>query len=198
MEKITWKVQSLSRPLAVRYCKKCCKKSEYISSGLFRVNAQRKHLDIWLIYRCSNCSATWNSTVYSRINPQSLSPELLERFYTNDSSLVEQYARDIELLRKNGAEVGFQDYRITGDGFCFDHPAELHILSKYACQLKVSKIIRQKLSLSKQAFDQMLDRGQIRSNSGLDLKKCKLNYEAVVIVGSEAVQPKNTTECRSG
>ncbi|SMD15890.1 DUF1062 domain-containing protein [Sporomusa malonica] len=184
MQKITWEVQYLSPPLAVRYCKKCGKKSEYLCSGLFRVNAQRKYLDIWLIYKCSNCDTTWNSTIYSRTNPQSLSPELLEQFHTNDSNLVEQYAMDIELLRRNGAEVGLPNYRITGDEICIDNPTELHIISKYSCQLNVSTILREKLYLSQKAFAQMLSCGQIKSISGLDLKKIKLHNEVVLAIGS--------------
>ena len=187
MEEITWEVQYLSPPLAVRYCKKCSKKSEYSCSGLFRVNGQGKHLDIWLIYKCSNCYTTWNSTIYSRINPQSLSPKLLEQFYTNDRNLVEHYAMDVELLRRNGAEVGLPDYRITGDEICIDNPAKLHIISKYSCQLKVSTILREKLYLSKKVFDQMLACGQIKSISGLDLKKCKLNSEIVLTIGSGTI-----------
>lgn len=184
MQKIIWEVQYLSPPLAVRYCKKCGKKSKYLCSGLFRVNAQRKYLDIWLIYKCSNCDTTWNSAVYSRINPQSLSPELLEQFHMNDSNLIEQYAMDIELLRRNGAEVGLPDYRIIGDEICIDNPTELHIISKYSCQLKVSTILREKLYLSQKTFDQILARGQIKSISGLDLKKCRLHSKVVLTIVS--------------
>lgn len=70
MKKITWEVEYISRLPVIRYCKKCGKKTEYICSGLFRVNAQHKYLDIWLIYKCSNCDSTWNSTIYSRVNPK--------------------------------------------------------------------------------------------------------------------------------
>lgn len=184
MKKITWEVQYLSPPPAVRYCKKCAAKTEYGCSGLFRVNAQKKKLDIWLIYKCSNCDTTWNSTVYSRINSQWLSPELLHKFQTNDSHLVEQYAMDIDLLHKNGAEIGLAAYIIAGEEMGFDTPTELRIISKYSCPLKVSTILRERLSLSQKTFDQMLACGQIKSISGLDLKKCKLQSEVVLTIGS--------------
>lgn len=185
MQKITWEVQYLSPPLVVRYCKKCGKKTEYICSGLFRVNAQRKYLDIWLIYKCTICDTTWNATVYSRINPQSLRPGRLEQFHMNDSNLVEQYAMDSELLHRNGAEVGLPNYEITGDEICINNPTELHIISKYSCQLKVSKILREKLYLSQKALEQMLACGQIKSISGVDFKKCKLHGEVVLMIGSD-------------
>lgn len=185
MQKITWEVQYLSPPLVVRYCKKCGKKSEYICSGLFRVNAQRKYLDIWLIYKCTICDTTWNATVYSRINPQRLRPERLEQFHINNSNLVEQYAVDSELLHRNGAEVGLPNYRITGDEICIDNPTELHIISKYSCQLKVSRILREKLYLSQKALAQMLACGQVKTISGIDLKKCKLHGEVVLMIGND-------------
>lgn len=186
MQKVIWEVQYLSPPPAIRYCKKCGKRSEYICSGLFRVNAQRKSLDIWLIYKCVHCDTTWNSTIYSRVNPQSLSQKLLEQFHTNDSNLVEQYAMDVELLRRNGAEVGLPNYRIFGDEINVGIPTELHIISKYSCQLKVSTILREKFNLSRTAFEQMLACGQFESIAAIDLRKCKLHGEFVLTIGSDA------------
>ncbi|MED1874141.1 DUF1062 domain-containing protein [Brevibacillus borstelensis] len=54
MQIVNVDIQYLSPPPAIKYCKKCGKKTEYVCSGLFRVNAQCKYLDIWLIYKCSN------------------------------------------------------------------------------------------------------------------------------------------------
>ena len=51
------------------------------------------------------CDTTWNSTIYSRITPQSISPALLEKFHANDSKLAGEYAMDVALLRRNGARV---------------------------------------------------------------------------------------------
>lgn len=199
MQKVIWEVQYLSPPPAIRYCKKCGKKSEYICFGLFRVNAQRKSLDIWLIYKCAHCDTTWNATIYSRINPQSISQERLEQFHTNDRNLVEQYAMNAEILRRNGAEAGLPDYRIVGDEICVDTPTELHIISKYSCQLKVSTILREKLNLSLKTFEQMLTCGQFESIAGIDLRKSKLNSEIILTISSEV--PQHTKgikiECQS-
>lgn len=171
MQKVMWEVQYLSSPTVLRYCKKCGKKTEYTCSGLFRVNAQRKCLDIWLIYKCSNCDITWNLTIYSRISPKRLSPKRLEQFHANDSALVEQYAIDVELLRRNGVDVGLPDYKIAGNEICFNTPIQLYIKSKDPSQIKLSTILRNKLSLSQRTFENMLTSGQIKSTSGLDLKK---------------------------
>ncbi|MBX4264400.1 DUF1062 domain-containing protein [Clostridium estertheticum] len=182
MQKLTWDIQYLSSPPAIKYCKKCGKKTEHLCSGLFRINAQRKYLDIWLIYKCSDCDSTWNMTIYSRINPKSIAPEMLEGFYSNNGELSKKYAMDTELIRNNGAEVGFPKYKILGANINFNTPIELHIRSSYPSRLKVSSLLREKMNLSQTAFEQMIISGSIRVTSGLDLKKCRLQADAILII----------------
>lgn len=182
MEKVTWDIQYISPPPAIKYCKKCGKKTEYIYSKLFRINAQRKHLDIWLIYKCSDCDSTWNMTIYSRINPKSIAPEILDGFHSNNEEIAKRYAMDTELIRKNGAEVGLPKYEILGANINFNIPTELHIKSSYPFRLKISSLLREKMNLSQNAFEQMITSGSIRSTSGLDLKKCRLQADAILII----------------
>jgi hypothetical protein len=184
MKKIIWEVRYLSTIIAVRYCPKCAGKSEYFCTGLFRVNAQRKYLDIWLIYKCGNCDTTWNSTLYSRIHPRSISSKQLEKFYRNDRNLAEQYAMDGELLRKNGAAIRLPEYEVTGEEVHWDAPTELHIIGRKTYHLKVSKILRDKLSLSRTAFEQMVACRQIQSLSGNELTKCKLHDEILLLISN--------------
>lgn len=188
MEKITWDIQYISPPPAIKYCKKCGKKTEYIYSKLFRINAQRKHLDIWLIYKCSDCDSTWNMTIYSRINPKSIAPEILDGFHSNNEELAKRYAMDTELIRKNGAEVGLPKYEILGANINFNISTELHIKSSYPSRLKISSLLREKMNLSQNAFEQMITSGSIRSSSGLDLKKCRLQADAMLIIDKWTIE----------
>ncbi|MED4782039.1 DUF1062 domain-containing protein [Brevibacillus choshinensis] len=182
MQIVNWDIQYLSPPPAIKYCKKCGKKTEHVCSGLFRVNAQRKYLDIWLIYKCSDCDSTWNMTIYSRINPKSIASEILEGFHSNNGELVKKYAMDTELIQKNGAEVGLPKYKILGPAIDFTMPIELHIKSPYPSRLKVSALLREILNLSQKAFEQRITNESIRSTSGLDLKKCRVQTEVVLII----------------
>lgn len=175
MKKIVWEIEYLSLPPVIKYCKKCREKKAFICSGQFRINAQRKSLDIWLIYKCSSCDATWNASLYSRISPQSLSLELLEAFHRNDKMLVEQFAINADLLHKNGVEMGLPSYAIIGEDLSTTEAVTLEIKSKYFVHIKVSAIIREKLHLSQKDYLQLIDNGKIRSISELDLRKCKLN-----------------------
>lgn len=182
MQIVNWDIEYLSPPPAVKYCKKCGKKTEHFCSGLFRVNAQRKYLDIWLIYKCLGCDSTWNMTIYSRINPQSISPEILEGFHINSRDLAMKYAMDTELIQKNGAEVGLPKYDILGPSVDFTIPIELYIKSPFPSRVKVSALLREKLDLSQRAFEQMLNNGLIQCTNGLDLKKCKMQTKVVLII----------------
>lgn len=188
MQKVTWDIQYLSPPPAIKYCKKCSKKTEHIYSGLFRINAQRKYLDIWLIYKCSDCDSTWNMTIYSRINPKSIAPEILDGFHSNNEELAKRYAMDTELIRRNGAEVGLPKYEILGANINFNTPIELHIKSSYPSRLKISSLLREKMNLSQNAFEQMIASGSIRSTSGLDLKRYRLQADAILIIDKWTIE----------
>lgn len=171
---IIWDIQYDTPPSILRYCKKCGRKSEYICSGEFRVNAQQKSLDIWLIYKCAHCNTTWNSTIYSRISPQQIGTDLLKQFHSNNEILAMHYAMNISLLQRNGADLKMPAYQIIGKDVSLSEKAYIKIQSQYYLPLKVSSILRTKLGLSKREFDLLLSDNRIQSNTEKDLRKCKL------------------------
>lgn len=181
MDKKLWEVQYLSTPSILKYCKKCRKKMTFICSGQFRVNAQRRSLDVWLIYKCSNCDTTWNASIYSRVSPQTINPNLLDGFYKNDESLAVQYAMNSDFLRRNGVEVGVPSYSVIGDSFSVNETIELKIKSKYQFDIKVSALVREKLHLSQKEYTQLVVNGKIKSIPDCDLQKCKLKNEIILI-----------------
>ena len=185
MKKIVWEIEYLSLPPVIKYCKKCREKKAFICSGQFRVNAQRKSLDIWLIYKCSSCDTTWNATLYSRISPQSLNHELLEAFHRNDEMLIEQFAMNVDLLHKIGVEIGLPSYAIIGEDFSTTEAVTLEIKSKYFVHVKVSAIIREKLHLSQKDYLQLIDNGKIRSIPDLDLHKCRLKNGITLVFNTD-------------
>lgn len=174
MQKIIWTVQYLAPPPALRYCKHCGVQREFLCSGRFRINAQRRSLDIWLIYKCADCDTTWNATVCSRISPQSLPPGRLTRFCENDSDLALEYAMDASFLRQNGAEPGQPQYTIQSESFSLDQPICLEITTPYPSSLKVSTLLREKLHLSGREYQTLLAEGKLSTLSGQDLRKCRL------------------------
>lgn len=184
MEQIVWEVRYLEPPKVIRHCKKCRTKAEYTSSEHFRVNAQQKSLDIWLIYRCTACKTTWNLTIYSRISPNSIDCESLNKFLSNDIELAKQYAMDTDLLKRNGAKPETPQYCVLGDPIDFTKDVELRITSRHLAQIRVEKILREKLSLTRKDFDQMVSSKVIRLKNDLDIHKSKINHEIVVLVSA--------------
>lgn len=182
MQQIVWVVQYSTPPLALKYCKKCQKKTEHASSGRFRVNAQGKYLDIWLIYKCKNCRTTWNLPLYSRIKPESIDNRLLEQFYSNDGSLALQYAFSTWLLQTNGAEIVLPDYQILGPHPDSGTTVELQITSQYSLPVKVSQILREKLGLSSRELEKLITDSRIQNISLKGLKKYRLNQEITLYI----------------
>jgi hypothetical protein len=50
----------------------------------FRTNAQKKRIDVWLIYRCSTCDETWNLPIYERVAIGDLAPGEFQAIACND------------------------------------------------------------------------------------------------------------------
>lgn len=174
MQKVIWEVGIVKPPAAVRYCKKCGTRTEYDNSGFFRVNAQKKCLDIWLIYKCRNCDTTWNATLLTRTGPEQMDRDLLERFHDNDPGLVMRYAMDTELLKKNGAGLALPEYCVSGAVPDFTLAGRLTIVCDYPVPVRLSSVLRKKLELSRSQLERLLDEDFIRSEPAQDLMKCRL------------------------
>ena len=76
----------------VRGCAGCGGKSTYRCADRFRVNANGKRLDVWLIYRCERCKHTYNLPVYSRVLRDALSAEEYRALLANDPGYLASLA----------------------------------------------------------------------------------------------------------
>ena len=95
----------------IRKCSICGKKSIYINSNKFRVNANGNRIDVWLIYQCRKCKHTFNMTIYERLRKDALSLELYTGFMENDEELARVYGTDKSLFVKNKAEIDWSKGR---------------------------------------------------------------------------------------
>ncbi|RVC12935.1 DUF1062 domain-containing protein, partial [Mesorhizobium sp. M7A.F.Ca.AU.001.01.1.1] len=50
--RIHWAIAPQTAPRPLINCNRCGTVRAYCSSGKFRVNANGKRIDVWLIYRC--------------------------------------------------------------------------------------------------------------------------------------------------
>ena len=167
-------------PIVVRYCKRCNTSAEFVSSGCFRVNAQQKILDVWLVYNCSTCGTSWNLTVLSRITPRSISQDLLRGFYDNDFELSMRYASDIDLIKRCGAEPGQPEIEICGAEIEQTAQSRVHLITETPLDIRAENVLRKKLNISHRMFEKLLESGNLVCVSGHNLKKCKLRDEIVI------------------
>lgn len=180
MKEITWTAHYPGAPTAIRYCRRCGAKAAFVSSGLFRVNAQQKVLDVWLVFKCPNCDATWNLTVMSRVSRRSLPPGLLRGFHENDRELAMRYATDAGLIKRNGAEPGIPEMEILGEQADLSEPVRIRVIAEWPSESRAAAAVRGKLGLSRSEFDKLYESGRLVCTSGQDLKKCRLSGAIVL------------------
>ncbi|MFJ9736649.1 DUF1062 domain-containing protein [Streptomyces sp. NPDC101166] len=87
-------------PLVIRRCHACAS-ARFRASGKFRVNANHKLLDAWLLVLCTGCGETAKLTLLERMNIRSFRPELLTRLHANDLGLTAELLQDPVVLRRN-------------------------------------------------------------------------------------------------
>ena len=109
LKKYQWELNPINLPIIRRNCPKCNEKSSYINTERFRVNANKSNIDVWLIYQCEKCKSTWNMTIYERIKPYGINKDEYEKFLSNDKELAREYAFNLSIYSKNKAEVILED-----------------------------------------------------------------------------------------
>ncbi len=115
MQRILWSVSLKKAPALQRQCPKCGG-GAYENSGRFRVNANGRKLDVFLIYRCVCCKATWNLTVLARVAPESVPPALYRAFLANDAELALRFGCDAAFLKRNGARFTIEATDVSVEG----------------------------------------------------------------------------------
>lgn len=82
-------------------CVDCRSESATTGEGRFRVNANGKLLDVWLLVRCVSCDRTSKLTVHERAPVRSFDPAELHGYGVNDPELVAARLMDPLLARRN-------------------------------------------------------------------------------------------------
>ena len=102
---VRWTIKPLTAPRPLLPCSGCGKSETFQSSDRFRLNANGKRLDAWLLYRCATCETTWKRPVIERRNVQALDPAFLRALQSNDRALAETLAFDLTDLRRFARQI---------------------------------------------------------------------------------------------
>ncbi|WP_178378418.1 DUF1062 domain-containing protein [Nocardiopsis flavescens] len=98
---LSWAVRRTRLPLLVLPCADCARERATTGRGRFRVNANGKLLQVWLLVGCTGCDRTGRLTVHERVPVRSLPADLLAGYTANAPSLVASVLLDPATARRN-------------------------------------------------------------------------------------------------
>ena len=161
-----WTVRPLELPRLRRYCPGCGVAREFVCSGRFRTNAQKKAIDVWLKYRCALCETVWKAPVIARRPISQLDPTLREGFERDDQALVWKYAFDTDRWRSHviavEADVPLRVDRAPVECAC-DASAHacFHLAVPFPCELRLDRLLSTELRIARAQLQRWRDSGRL-------------------------------------
>ncbi|MFF4395878.1 DUF1062 domain-containing protein [Streptomyces sp. NPDC001480] len=160
-----WVVTPTCLPLVLRRCHACASE-RFLTSGKFRVNANHKLIDAWLLALCTACGDTTKLTVLERVNVRSVRPELLDRMHDNDPGLAAELLQDPVVRRRNRIALDW------GDAWCLDTGGPDHldrevldVSVRFAARIPVRpvRLIAEGCGLSRAELERLITEGKLVS-----------------------------------
>ena len=191
---ITWEVKVNNTPLLITKCSHC-DSDRFYCSDKFRMNAQKKNIDVWLIYRCVKCDNTCNLTLLSRSKPDLIDKTLFHSFSMNDKDTAWKYAFSTEMERKNNLRLDYDsvEYEVIPNTSLEDllnlsnEVIKIHIKCKFEFDLKLSSLIRRCFSLSANQVKRMFEDGIITITSNKPPQKHKVKDGDMILIQREGL-----------
>ena len=191
---ITWEVKVNNTPLLIKKCSHC-DSDRFYCSDKFRMNAQKKNIDVWLIYRCVKCDNTCNLTLLSRSKPDLIDKTLFHSFSMNDKDTAWKYAFSTEMERKNNLRLDYDsvEYEVIPNTSLEDllnlsnEVIKIHIKCEFEFDLKLSSLIRRCFSLSANQVKRMFEDGIITITSNTPPQKHKVKDGDMILIQREGL-----------
>lgn len=161
------------------------------------MNAQKRNIDVWLIYRCVECDSTYNLTILSRTKPELIKKDLFLKFSENDKNLAWEYAFSSEIGRKNKVELDYSsvEYEVLHSGISIndllnteDEIIAFKIQTRFELELKLSSIVRFCLGVSASLLNKIIEAEAVYTPEGYSLKKHKVKNGDVVLINKEKLR----------
>lgn len=196
IQEYVWEVKVKNTPLLKKKCNRC-DNSRFYCSEKFRMNAQKKSIDIWLIYKCTKCNSTYNATIITRTKPEVINKELFGKFSDNHTETAWKHAFSAETARVNGLEFDFArvEYYIESNGHslenlinCGNEIVTFKIKYPFNFNLKISTIIKETLRISTKQLIQLMDGDVISIHSKCLKKRDKAKSGQVVKIDVERLK----------
>ncbi len=167
-----WVVVPTCLPLVLRRCHACAS-GRFRASGKFRVNANHKLIDAWLLVLCTGCGETAKLTVLERMNVRSVRPELLDRLHENDPGLAAELLRDPVLRRRNHIALDWANaWRLDTGGSDHLDCEVIDVSVRFAAPIPVRpvRLIAEGCGLSRAEAERLIAEGRLVSAVRLNSK----------------------------
>jgi hypothetical protein len=160
-----WVVMPTCLPLVLRRCHTCAS-DRFRADGRFRVNANHKLLDIWLLVLCTSCGETAKLTVLERTHVRSVRPELLDRLHANDPALAAELLQDPVVRRRNRIALDWNDaWRLDTGGSDHLDREVIDVSVRFAARIPVRpvRLIAEGFGLSRAEVERLVTEGKLVS-----------------------------------
>ena len=159
-------------PLILRRCHRCASE-RFRASGKFRVNANHKLIDAWLLALCIACEETAKLTVLERTKVRSVRPDLLDRLHANDPGLIAELLQDPFVQRRNRLALDWGGaWRLDTGGSDHHDPEVIEVSVRFTARIPVRpvRLIAEGFGLPRGEVERLLRDGKIVSAVSLDGK----------------------------
>ncbi|WP_329191330.1 DUF1062 domain-containing protein [Streptomyces sp. NBC_01435] len=160
-----WVVAPTRLPLVIRRCQKCAS-DRFRASGRFRVNANHKLIDAWLLVLCTACGETDKLTVLERMNVRSVRPELLGQLHDNDTGLTAELLQDPVVRRRNRIALDWDNaWRLDTGGSDHLDREVVDVSVRFAARIPVRpvRLIAEGCGLSRAEVERLITEGKLVS-----------------------------------
>ncbi|MYW12713.1 DUF1062 domain-containing protein [Streptomyces sp. SID2563] len=158
-----WAVMPTRLPLVRRRCHACAS-GTFRAHGKFRVNANHKLLDAWLLALCTGCGDTTKVTILERAHVRSVRPELLDRMHANDPALAGELLRDGVVRRRNHIDLDWTGaWRLDtgGDDHLGREVAEVSVRFTVPVPVRPLRLVADGFGLSRGETERLLAEGKL-------------------------------------
>ncbi|WP_406221692.1 DUF1062 domain-containing protein [Streptomyces decoyicus] len=152
-------------PLVRRRCHACASE-HFRANGKFRVNANHKLLDAWLLVLCTACGDTAKLTVLERMNVRSVRPGLLDRMHDNDPALAAELLQDPVVRRRNRIALDWDNaWRLDTGGSDHLDREVIDVSVRFAARIPVRpvRLIAEGCGLSRAEVERLITEGKLVS-----------------------------------
>lgn len=181
-------------PLLIKKCSHC-DSARFYCSDKFRMNAQKKNIDVWLIYRCVKCDNTCNMTLLSRTKPDLIDKKLFHSFSMNDREVAWQYAFSAGVASRNNLQLDYDsvEYEVINTVSLEDilnmssEIISIQVKCDFDLSLKLSSLIKRCLPLSSTRLKLLFEKGYISLLSGKTSSKCKVKNGDTILMDRKSL-----------